>query len=193
MPDPVLPHPVAPLPVAPLGGARFDGFAAVREIGPLGMITLRAKPGTRGLDKALKAAIGTAVPAPRRYLRAGDAICAWMSPDEYLLVLPRAGVAAALAALAAALEGQHHLAADVSDARAVFRVEGAKADQVLRKLTPADLAAMAPDEVRRSRLAQVAAAFWAEEGGYTVVAFRSVAGYVMGLLSHSAQAGSELD
>lgn len=181
-----------PDPVSPLNGATFQGFAAVREIGPLGMITLRAKPGTRGLDKALRAAAGTALPGPRRFVRAGEALCAWMSPDEYLLVLPRAGVAAALAALAAGLEGQHHLAADVSDARAVFRIEGPKADQVLRKLTPADLDALAPEEVRRSRLAQIAAAFWAEDGGYTLVCFRSVAGYAMGLLSHSAMAGSEL-
>ena len=36
------------------------------------------------------------------------------------------------------------------------------------------------------------AAFWPSEGGYTLVCFRSVAGYVMGLLTHSAQSGSEL-
>jgi sarcosine oxidase, subunit gamma len=38
----------------------------------------------------------------------------------------------------------------------------------------------------------VAAAFWQHDGGYTLVCFRSVAGYVMGLLSHSAMVGSEL-
>ena len=51
---------------------------------------------------------------------------------------------------------------------------------------------MTPNELRRSRVAQVAAAFWAQDGGYTLVCFRSVAGYVMGLLTHSAQPGSEL-
>ncbi|GAB1363642.1 hypothetical protein MASR1M32_28780 [Rhodobacter sp.] len=93
-----------------------------------------------------------------------------------------------------ALAGEHHLAADVSDARAIFRIEGAKADQVLAKLCPADLARMQPAELRRTRVAQVAGAFWAADGaGYTLVSFRSVAGYVMGLLTHSAMAGSELD
>jgi sarcosine oxidase, subunit gamma len=33
---------------------------------------------------------------------------------------------------------------------------------------------------------------WKEEGGFTVVCFRSVASYMMGLLSHSAMPGSEL-
>ncbi|MBP9182881.1 MAG: sarcosine oxidase subunit gamma [Fuscovulum sp.] len=179
-------------PVSALGGASFQGFASIREIGPLGMITLRAKAGTKGLDKAVKAAVGTKVPALRRMEWAKDRGCGWMSPDEYLLVLPYAEVAAAMAALSKALEGEHHLAADVSDARAVFRIEGAKAGQVLAKLCPADLGALEPGELRRTRVAQVAGAFWADEAGFTLVSFRSVAGYVMGLLEHSARPGSEL-
>jgi sarcosine oxidase subunit gamma len=178
-------------PVSALNGARSDGFARIREVGPLGMITLRAK-GVPGLEAAVQAAVGTGVPEVRRILRNGDRACGWMSPDEYLLILPYAETDKARAAIAAALAGQHHLAVYVSDARAVFRVEGAKADQVLAKLSPTDMARLAEGELRRSRLAQVAAAFWAEEGGYTVVCFRSVAGYVFGLLQHSALPGSEL-
>jgi len=178
-------------PVSALGGTSFQGFATIREIGPIGMITLRGK-GLKSLDKAIKAAVGTKVPAQRRIEIKGDHACGWMSPDEYLLVMPYAEVADALAALGKALAGEHHLAVDVSDARAVFRVEGDGAADVLRKLSPVDLAAMEPGELRRSRVAQVAAAFWAQDGGYPLVCFRSVAGYVMGLLSHSAQPGSEL-
>ena len=80
----------------------------------------------------------------------------------------------------------------LSDARAVFRVEGAKADQVLAKLSPVDFATLGATELRRTRAAQVAAAFWRDGDGFTVVCFRSVAGYVMGLLSHSAMPGSEI-
>lgn len=179
-------------PVSALRGASYKGFANVREIGPLGMITLRAKAGTKGLDKAIKAAVGTKVPAVRRMEWTGDRGCGWMSPDEFLLVLPYAEVATAMAALEKALTGEHFLAADVSDARAIFRVEGAKAAQVLAKLSPVDLETLAPGELRRTRMAQVAGAFWADEAGYTVVCFRSVAAYVMGLLTHSATPGSEL-
>ncbi|MBA3909961.1 MAG: sarcosine oxidase subunit gamma [Rhodobacter sp.] len=178
-------------PVSALGGARFTGFADIREIGPVGMITLRGK-GLKAFDKAIKTAVGTKVPAQRRIEVAGDKACGWMSPDEYLLVMPYAEVPKALAAIALALAGQHHLAVDVSDARAVFRVEGEKAADVLRKLAPADLDLMAPGELRRTRAAQVAVAFWQQDGGFTVVCFRSVAGYVMGLLRHSAMQGSEL-
>jgi sarcosine oxidase, subunit gamma len=177
-------------PVSALAGASFDGFAQIRETGPLGMITLRAK-GLKSLDKVIKDVVGTKVPASRQILHAGDRACAWMSPDEYLLILPYDGVSGALASIAKGLAGAHHLAVDVSDARAVFRITGAKADQVLRKLAPVDLDKMQPDEIRRTRIAQVAAAFWAVEGGYTLVSFRSVAGYVMGLLTHAAQPKSE--
>ncbi|TAG30132.1 MAG: sarcosine oxidase subunit gamma, partial [Rhodobacterales bacterium] len=88
--------------------------------------------------------------------------------------------------------GQHYLAVDVSDARAVFRIEGPKAADVLRKLVPADIDSLEPGELRRTRAAQVAVAFWQQDAGFTLVCFRSVAGYVMGLLSHSAQPGSEI-
>lgn len=181
-------------PVSPLGGVSFDGFARVEEIGPLGMITLRAKAGTKGLEAAVKAATGCALPDARQITRKGDnKAVGWMSPDEYLILCPRAGVADALAALAKGLAGQHHLAVDVSDARAVFRVTGEKADQVLRKLSPVDFDKLGPSEIRRSRMAQVAAAFWAEDGGFTVVTFRSVADYAFKLLATSAQRGSELE
>lgn len=178
-------------PVAPWGNAQFDGFASVREIGPLGMISLRAKRDVAGLAEAFSA-LGLTLPEPRRITTAGEKAAGWMSPDEYLLILPYGEVTSALTSLAASLAGQHHLAVNVSDARAVFRIEGAKADQVLKKLAPVDIDRLKPGELRRSRAAQVAAAFWADGEGFTLVCFRSVAGYMMGLLSHSAMPGSEL-
>lgn len=179
-------------PVSALKGASARGFAAIREIGPVGMITLRAKPDVKGLAAAVKAAVGTSVPALRRIEIAGDRACGWMSPDEYLLVMPYAAVGEALAAIGKALAGEHHLAVDVSDARAVFRVEGAKADQVLAKLSPVDFATLEAGELRRTRAAQVAAAFWKDGDGFTVVCFRSVGRYVFDLLAMSAQPGAEL-
>ncbi|MDZ4137112.1 MAG: sarcosine oxidase subunit gamma family protein [Paracoccaceae bacterium] len=117
----------------------------------------------------------------------------WMSPDELLLILPYAAVAQTLDALCNALKGKHFLAVDVSDARAVFRVEGARSAQVLAKLCPVDLPRLEKDELRRTRAAQVAVAFWADDAGYTLVSFRSVADYVMGLLRHAARPGSALE
>ena len=179
-------------PVSALNGANFEGFATIREIGPLGMITLRAK-GLKTLDKAIKAAVGVKTPAQRRIAVNGDRSCGWMSPDEYLLVMPYGEVANTLETLAKSLKNEHYLAVDVSDARAVFRIEGPKAADVLAKLSPTDFSTLAPGELRRTRTAQVAAALWQQDQGFTLVCFRSVAGYVMGLLRQSAQPGTTLD
>ena len=78
-------------PVSALNGASFQGFAAIHEIGPLGMITLRAK-GVKALDKAIKAVTGTKVPAQRRIEVNGDRIYqgiernAWGRPITYFVL-----------------------------------------------------------------------------------------------------------
>ena len=178
-------------PVSALNGQSFAGFADVREIGPLGMITLRCDLAEKTLASALKK-LGLSVPAPRRIVQKDGRSAGWMSPDELLIILPYAEVENTLDTLRNALAKIHFLAADVSDARAVFRIEGNKAAQVLAKLCPVDLTTLETGELRRTRAAQVAAAFWAEDGGYTLVSFRSVAGYVMGVLTLSATKGAEL-
>jgi sarcosine oxidase subunit gamma len=178
--------------ISALSGATFDGFANIREVGPLGMISLRATPDIKGLGPAIKAAVGSGVPKMRQILTVEGRSAAWMAPDEYLLILPYADVGKTLEMLGKKLAGSHHLVIDVSDARAVFRIEGGKAEQVLAKLCPVDLANVKAAEVRRTRAAQVACAIWRNEAGFTLVCFRSVSAYVMGLLTHSAQPGSEL-
>lgn len=179
--------------VSALGGVSHKGFADVAEAGLRGMIAVRGDLASAAMKKAVKAATGTAVPAPRRIVIDGDKAAAWMSPDELLILVPYEAARETVAALETALQGEHRLVADVSDARAVFTIGGPKADQVLMKLCPVDMATLAEGEVRRTRAAQVAAAFWKsgpEE--YTLVSFRSVAGYVMGLLETGARKGSEV-
>lgn len=180
-------------PVSALGGASAEGFARVAEAGLIGMITLRGTLAAPALANAVMAATGCAVPPPRGIVTQGAKSAAWMSTDELLLLVPYAEAEATTANLAAALEGEHALVANVSDARALFRVSGAKADQVLMKLCPVDFGRLPAGEIRRTRAAQTAAAIWRSgEGELSLICFRSVAGYVMGLLEVSARAGSEL-
>ena len=174
-----------------LPGATFAGVVRVEEAGLRGMVTLRADLGAAKLKKAVKDAVGVDIPATRKAALAGGRGALWMSPDELLLLVPRADAPATVARLAKALAGVHHLVVEVSDARAVFRLTGDvhAAREVLAKLTPADLspAAFGEGEVRRTKVGQVAAAFWVEDDGITIVSFRSVATYVFDLLSNAAQ------
>lgn len=177
--------------------ASFKGQVAVREGGLRGMITLRGDFSSEIFVKAATGVTGTDFPGPRRMTGSGEGGLCWMSPDELLVLAPHAQAGAALEKLGKALKGLHHLAVNVSDARAVFTLEGdgAAIRSVLAKLTPADLrpASLPVGEVRRTRFAQVPAAFWlAEEGRAELVCFRSVAIYVFGLLKNAAEPGSEV-
>jgi sarcosine oxidase subunit gamma len=175
-----------------LPGARAEGLVTVEEMGLQGMVTLRAD--LSAAAGAVKRVTGADMP-DRRGIGAGtDCSVAWMSPDEILILCDHDGADAMVAALTDALSGQHHLAVNVSDARALFRVAGQPGAlrDVLAKITPADMAADAlpPGEMRRTRLQQAAGAIWFERAGEArVICFRSVARYVFDLLAVSARPG----
>jgi sarcosine oxidase subunit gamma len=160
-----------------------------------GMIALRLDLSDADAVSAAAAALGPAAPGIRRLTASGPRRLWWMSPDEWLLMLPRAEVPAALEAVETALSGRHHLAADLSDARAVFRLQGAGAREVLAKGAPADLsrAAFRAGDVRRTRLGQLPAAFALlseEPEVFELICFRSVAGHVETWLETAAAPGS---
>ncbi len=181
--------------VSPLQGASFDGFARIEEQGLRGMITLRGDLADAGFKKAVKSLTRCAVPDVRRCEANGDFAVAWMSPDELLILCPHEAAEASVARLSEELAGLHHLVANVSDARAVFRVSGEHATQVLAKLAPVDLSseAFGPGDFRRTRLAQTPAAFWMPEAGAVeLICFRSVADYVFALLSRAAMPGTRV-
>ena len=183
--------------VSALNGATWsDGIATVTEVPLQGMITLR---GPLGDPKVKNAATGVAaVDMPGQ----GQANCVesrgicWMSPDELLVLCPYDTVAANLEKMQATLGDLHSLCVDVSDARALFDVSGPHAREVLAKLVPVDLGPdqFTPGMFRRTRMAQVPAAFWLHEADrFRIICFRSQAQYVFDLLTTAAQKGSTVD
>lgn len=181
--------------VSALNGASFNGIARVEDAGLQGMITLRGDLGSATLQAAVLAATGAEVPPQGRIAQSDSGSVAWMSPDELLLLVPYDEVVAKTAALSAALQGEHALAVNVSDARAYIRLSGEGAREVLAKVSPVDFdaAAFVPGQFRRSRLAQVAGAFWLEEdGSFGIICFRSVGEYVFKLLSTAAHVQSKV-
>lgn len=181
--------------VSALSGASYTGFVKVEEMGLRGMITVRGNLKSAKLKKAVKAASGAAVPGTRAASVTGEMGVAWMSPDELLVMVPYVEVDAKLAAMHKALDGEHALAVNVSDARAVFQISGRNVRDVMAKLSPVDMApgAFEPGMFRRTRMAQVAAAFWMVDAEtIQIVCFRSVALYVFNLLKDAAEPGSEV-
>ncbi|WP_371036314.1 MULTISPECIES: sarcosine oxidase subunit gamma [unclassified Rhodosalinus] len=183
-------------PAGPLAGESYEGYVTVRALPPQGMISVRADLSAEGegAAMALLDALGAEMPDRRGIAEGRDgAVLAWMSPDEAMVLCSFDGARQLAAGLDEALSDQHVLVADVSDARAVIELEGGAVREVIAKLAPVDMDAFAPGEIRRTRLAQVPAAFWMpEEGRLRLVCFRSVARYVFDLLATAARPGREV-
>jgi len=175
--------------VSALQGASHKGAVEIAETGLRGMITLRGDFADADFAKAIKSVLGAALPGQREVTSGKAGLLIWMSPDEMLAVVDYAAAPALSAEVSAKLAGKHHLAQVVSDARAVFSLKGQGAREVLAKGAPVDLApaAFAPGHVRRTRLGQVAVAFWmTAEDEMEIVCFRSVAAFVFEWLKTAA-------
>ncbi|MGR3376230.1 sarcosine oxidase subunit gamma [Salipiger abyssi] len=180
--------------MAPMQGAHSDGLVEIEALPPLGQIALRCEFSDDYRAK-LTGLLGLGFPEPLKTTAEGERALLWMSPDELLLLLPYDEVPDMLARLEETFPNWILLAADVSDMRAHFRLRGPHLRDVLSKITPADMApeAFAPGDVRRSRLAQVAAGYWLrgpEEA--QVFVFRSVADYAFRVMSVAAEPGGEV-
>jgi len=178
--------------VSALNGKVAPGEVTIREAGLRGMITLRGDLSDSKLKSVCTGLTGVDFPMPGQANCVDDKGLCWMSPDEMLILVPYAEVDAALETIAKNLKKKHHLAENVSDARALILVEGAYARDVIAKLAPVDLHpdSFAPGDFRRTHLGQVAAAFWMrDDDTFEVICFRSVAEYAFGLLEASAKAG----
>ena len=179
--------------VSALNGAVYQGFATISDMGPSGMLTLRANLSSAKVKKAVKSVTGADMPGITRAEFAGDTGVCWMSPDEVLILCDYAKAGNLVAKLESALAGTHHLVVNVSDARARISVTGTDAREVIAKLSPADVSALQPGQMRRSRLAQVPTAFWMSgEDVIEIICFRSVAQYVFDILKSAALPGSEV-
>ncbi len=171
--------------------SEIDGSGAVLVAAQrrVEMVTLKADLSNKTTRAAIKKILGVAVPRQRRI--SGNV--AWMAPDELLVILPDGADAEALAERLNAEIKAPVLAVDVSDARAVFSLKGSKSREVLAKGAPVDLSVEGFEvgDIRRTRLGQVAVAFWLEaEDEITLVCFASLKDFVFRWLVNAAQKGS---
>lgn len=176
-----------------------DGLTiAVREIDDRGMIDLRGLPGEPAFLHALKGALGFDLPLqPRTSARGGDIAVLWLSVDQWLITCARGEAPSLHARLVEALKGVHSLAADMSDARAIFRLEGDNAREVLNKGGSVDFTApeIAAGFVRRIRYAEIAALVHVVSTAPYVAdlyVFRSYADYAWSHLLTTARAGAQV-
>ncbi|WP_238370420.1 sarcosine oxidase subunit gamma [Heliomarina baculiformis] len=179
--------------ISALNNAGYSGLVRIDETGLQGMITLRGDLSLTTVKKVATTASGATFPGQRQITVSDTGALAWMSPDELLILCPYEEVSDRLAKMTKTLGNTNALAVDVSDARAIFAISGEDARDVMAKLCPVDLhpEVFKPGEIRRTRLAQIAAAIWMEDDdNFRLICFRSVAQYAYDVLKVAAAAGS---
>jgi sarcosine oxidase, subunit gamma len=177
-------------------GVPESTYISLREISERGMIDLRGLVSDRKFMAAAKAVLGVELPKePRSSASWGDSKIMWLSPDQWLITCPRGKAQEIADALVKELEGIFSLAVNVSDMRAILRLEGDLAREVVMKGSTLDLSdgSYTPGTVRRMRFAEIAALLHiVEDNVIDIYVFRSYAHYAWDFLVKAARKGSEV-
>lgn len=149
-------------PLGHLDGSRDAAELSISmsEVSDRGMIDLRGEASSVKFRQAAKAALGLDLPLkPRSTAVKGDVTVLWLSVDQWLVCCPRSRADGLVGKLRKNLGDIHSLVVDVSDARAIIRLEGDNAREVLMKGSSIDFTL--PDYkaglVRRLMFAEIAA------------------------------------
>ena len=182
---------------SPLGHrVAANTYVDMHGITTRGMIDLRGLGTDRKFMAAAKLILGVELPkAPRTSQSFGDIKVLWLSTDQWLILCGRARAPALTRELQDALAPLHALVVDVSDMRAVIRLEGVRVREVMMKGCSLDLlnADYAPGTVRRVRFAEIAALLnIVEDTVIDLYVFRSYANYAWDFLLKAARKGSEV-
>jgi sarcosine oxidase, subunit gamma len=181
------------------GVAAVPGLSiSAREISDRGMIDLRGDPKDDGFRAAVEGVLGVALPlAPRTSVSNGATVILWLSIDQWLVTCPRSRAPRLGAALNDALGPVHSLVVDLSDARAILRLEGEGVREVLMKGVPVDLTLpeFTPGTVRRLRFGEIAALIHIVGEAPDVIdlyVFRSYARFACDWIAATARAPAKL-
>ena len=168
----------------------------LREMTDRGMIDLRGSASDKKFMAAVKKVLGLDLPkTPRTSVSWGDVKALWLSIDQWLILCSRAKATELVSQLVTELGSIHSLVVDVSDMRAVLRLEGEGVREVLLKGSSLDLLSedYAPGTVRRMRFAEIAALLHVVENSvFDVYVFRSYADYAWEFLLATARARAEV-
>ncbi|MEI2385174.1 sarcosine oxidase subunit gamma family protein [Breoghania sp. JC706] len=143
----------------------FQGREAEAKAGPLslrempvpGQINLRGKASDPAFAGAAAKVLGCGLPvAANTVATGGDISVLWLGPDEWLVLSAPGAEGGLSVSLIEALAGQHCAVTDVTGNRALFRLSGAPARDVLAKGCSLDLhpSKFAPGQCAQTLLAR---------------------------------------
>jgi sarcosine oxidase subunit gamma len=172
---------------------------ALVELVDIGMIDLRGNAGDPAFEGAIRKTLGLDLPTiPRSSTSRDQVTLLWLSPDQWLALVPRSEAPAMTSALKRELAGLHAMVCDVSDMRTIIRLAGPDVRQVLIKGTAIDVFSpeFAEGFIRRLSFAELAALVHVRSTEPWIVDLyvaRSFAGYVWNWLVATASTGASLN
>ena len=122
-----------------------DSLISMTEIVGRGMIDLRIQPPDQRARDAVREVLGIDLPGvPRSSSCKDECTALWLSIDRFLIITPLAECGTQINALSLVLFDHITAVTDVSDARAVIRLTGSSASDLIKKGSPSDLGASSP-------------------------------------------------
>ena len=135
-------------------------FVSITKIFDRGMIDLRGDPNDSSFESAVASVLAVSLPRlPRSSVASGELSVLWLSVDQWLVLCPRTAASEIAGKLKKAVAGLPSLVVEVSDARAVLRLQGHGVRELVMKGSPVDLTAtdFRKGSVRRLRFGELAA------------------------------------
>lgn len=158
------------------------------EMGLLGYISLRGNAQNKDFLAAVKKVIGTSLPTQACGLSSTSAITILsLSPDEWMLICPRAQRATIQHALEAALVLTHSQVLDNSGAYTSVLLQGKNSEDALQHCTVYNLHALTPNKVVGTTFGKANIIMYRLDDGFCLILRRSFADYIWRYLARAAQ------
>jgi sarcosine oxidase, subunit gamma len=158
------------------------------ELPLLGYLSLRGRSADHAFTEAVARVVGVALPTkPCTLAATGTAKILWISPDEWMIVCPRARLRALFSELSEALANVKHQVADNSGGYTQVSLQGKNARDLLSHTSVYDLAALIPGRVVGTTFGKSSIYMYRHEDGYCLVLRRSFADYIWRYLVRAAE------
>lgn len=189
MSEPVLESPLHSFGLAAEARQADEAFGVwANEVPPQGYISLRGRLADKAFQEAAASVLGAPLPArPCTLTRSGPVKALWLSPDEWLIVCPRARALPLLRGLDKALSGVRSQVVDNSGGYTEIVVRGRHAADVIAHASVYDVHRLGEGRVVGTTFGRAAVYMYRERDGICLLVRRSFADYVWRFLVRAAE------
>jgi sarcosine oxidase subunit gamma len=158
------------------------------EVPLQGYISLRGNPADTAFQDGAASVLGTRLPVePCTFARSGAVKALWLSPDEWMIVCPRARLQPLLRSLGKALGGVRSQVVDNSGGYTEITVQGRNAADVISHASVYDLHRLGEGRVVGTTFGTSAVYMYRQRDGVSLLVRRSFADYVWRFLVRAAE------